>query len=89
MEITIELYFSAFQGLPEHLFDRIALGKQLLTGCWILSVQIMTRKAAPIVPNDDSIWIEHGHYLKNISFSEHFRSFFRTDQILDETLHNV
>lgn len=41
MEVTIKVYFSAFQRLAYHLFNSIALREELRTWVYILSVEVV------------------------------------------------
>ena len=48
----------------------------------------MARKTAPIISNDNTVRVKHGHNFENKSFSEHLCGFLVTYQVLNEPLDN-
>jgi hypothetical protein len=70
MEVTIQLYFPALEGFPQHLLDCVALREKFEARRWILAVKIMGAQRAAIVADDHSIRVEHWHNLENKSLSQ-------------------
>lgn len=52
------------------MFGEVDSGVGFLGGLYPLPVQICPREIAPIVPYDDSVNIEHGHYLEDEVFTQ-------------------
>jgi hypothetical protein len=69
MEITVDVNLPAFERLPYHLLDGITFREKLGTRIDVLPIQVMAGKTTTIVPNDNTIWIEHWHNLEYITIT--------------------
>lgn len=64
-EMLAELIFQS----SYHLFDSKNLSMQLLIWVLVLTIKITSREGRPIIPANDTIWIDHWDYLEYELFS--------------------
>lgn len=54
-----------------------------------LSVQVLANECAPRISEDDSVRIDHRHYLEDVIVSQYPGADARTDQVVDDALLHV
>jgi hypothetical protein len=69
MKIAVESELPRLYGLAYHLFNSHYLRIMSHIRSNPLAIQISTRQATSIVANYDTIRVQHGHDLENISIS--------------------
>lgn len=89
VEVTVEFNLAAFQSLPHQLLDGTYLGKYLGAGRRVLAVHVVEREAAPVVPDDHAIWIQHGDHLEDVLVSQHLGLVVIAQEKLDGALNHV
>lgn len=64
MNVHKQMDLSALQSLLNHLLHRVDFRRHLATWVHPLSIQIKARQAAPVVTDDHTVRIQHGHHFK-------------------------
>ena len=89
MEVTEEKYLARLLRLFHHQFcvvvDRVKFG----TRAYPLSVQVLANQGAPIIADDDSIWVEHRYDFEHEGVPQLLRLGVVTDQEVYASLHHV
>ena len=87
VEVAIEVDVSGLEGLLDHLLHSKHLREQSPSRLDPLPIQVIPRKAAPVVSDNDSIWVEHWNYLEDEAFSELLRPLLISHQVVDKSFH--
>ena len=89
MNIAEHYYIAALQSLFDHEFDSIYLRVNLGQGCYPLAVQVLPRDRAPVVSNDHTIWVEHGHDFEDKVVPQVSRTLIIADKVVKDAVHDV
>ena len=65
VEVTEEENVTGFECAFHHLLRVVVYWVEFARGSYPLSVEILAHKRASVVANDDAIWVEHRHNLKD------------------------
>jgi len=88
VEVAVHENISALKRFAHHLLHGVTFAKEPGAGSDPLPVQVVTSQRAPVIADNHSVWVEHGHDFEHEFVSENTRALFIRQQIIEKSLHN-
>ena len=88
VEVAEEKDVPAFQRAFHHELGVVVDGVEFARGADPLAIQILAHQGAPVVADDDAVWVQHRHYFEHERVPEELGLVVVAHQEVDDPVHD-